>query len=186
MFHMLFIKCHSTKVWVMYLYCCVVQSYYHVFCTDGTMLLSCASDFTIKLMDITKEIIVISYSLTNIVRYNVYIIHHTVHSDQHTIYRLVCCVFRCFVWDDSVVVAGTDAGNIIIVQLYPSPKIINLLGGSSGMYMIKLCHFINCESLYTALLYIYVTQSDKMGLIVVNTLNRCLINNLYLHFCASY
>ncbi|XP_065915844.1 protein FAN-like isoform X2 [Dysidea avara] len=73
---------------------------------DGTMLLSCASDFTIKLMDITKEIIIISYSLTSIV--------------------------RCFAWDDSVVVGGTDAGNVVIVQLYPSLKIINMFGGSSG------------------------------------------------------
>jgi len=43
--------------------------------------------------------------------------------------------FRCFAWDDSVVVAGTDAGNVVIVQLYPSPKIINMFAGSSGMWL---------------------------------------------------
>ena len=36
-----------------------------MFTVDGAMLLSCASDLTIKLMDITKEIVVMSYSLTN-------------------------------------------------------------------------------------------------------------------------
>ena len=37
-----------------------------------------------------------------------------------------------------MVVGGTDAGNVVIVQLYPSLKIINMFGGSSGMQVLLL------------------------------------------------
>lgn len=42
---------------------------------------------------------------------------------------------RCFVWDDFVVVGGTEAGNAVIIQLHPSPKMLTTFGKSSGMYL---------------------------------------------------
>ena len=48
---------------------------------------------------------------------------------------LIC---RCFAWDDVVVVAGTESGDVVIIQLHPSPKMLITLGKSSGMFVNHL------------------------------------------------
>ena len=42
-------------------------------------------------------------------------------------------ICRCFVWDDVVVVAGSETGDAVIIQLHPSPRILTTLGKSSGI-----------------------------------------------------
>jgi len=44
-----------------------------------------------------------------------------------------------------VIVGGTDNGNVVIVQLYPSPKIINTLSGSSGTVCMHMIYYVKLE-----------------------------------------
>ena len=49
-------------------------------------------------------------------------------------FMLIC---RCFVWDDVVIVAGSETGDAVIIQLHPSPKILTTFGKSSGIKYIS-------------------------------------------------
>lgn len=80
---------------------------HHVsFNKDGTLLLSCAADCSLKLTDILTGTVILTYSVPSII--------------------------RCFVWDDLVVVAGTEAGDVMIIELHPLPKTLTTFGKSSG------------------------------------------------------
>ena len=79
------------------------------------MLLSCASDFTIKLMDITKEIIIISYSLTSIVRYDICTIH--IYNTYIQLHEFVCFTVHAYI--QACMVTHVQPANFILyVQVH--------------------------------------------------------------------